>query len=275
MKKFDYLTDDLAFKQVFMHKEILEDLITAFFEYVGKDNNSKIITELIPNVYLSGDNKKYRSYYGDLTATKEDGIISIEMYKDTFDKDSYNKSLGYLCRLYSRQEKRIQPSRYKKVISINFIKGNYKRINNEIVNGYSLKGVISNEEINDNILMYLVRYDLIEKVPYQKEEERFIRYIRIIGSKSVKEMKKYAKGDKIMEETIKWLKEWNIESDRINYQRRLEEAEEKGEERGSAKRNIDIAKKLILQNASKEYILELTEIDEKEYERLIKKVKKL
>ncbi len=55
MEKFDYLTDDLAFKQVFMHKEILEDLITAFFEYVGKDNNGKIITELIPNAYLSGD----------------------------------------------------------------------------------------------------------------------------------------------------------------------------------------------------------------------------
>ena len=137
----------------------------------------------------------------------------------------------------------------------------------------ALKGVISNEEINDNIVMYLVRYDLVEEIPYKKDEERFIRYLRIIGSRSVKEMKKYAKGDKIMEETIKWLREWNIESDRINYQRRIEEAEEKGEERGIEMNKNDIAKKLILQNASKEYILELTEIDESEYEKLIKKEK--
>ena len=274
MEKFDYLTDDLAFKQVFMHKEILEDLITAFFEYVGKDNNGKIITELIPNAYLSGDNKKYRSYYGDLTATKEDGIISIEMYKDTFNKDSYNKSLGYLCRLYSKQEKRIQPSKYKKVTSINFIKGNYKRINNEVVNGYSFKGIISNEEINDNIVMYLVRYDLVEEIPYKKDEERFIRYLRIIGSRSVKEMKKYARGDKVMEETIKWLREWNIESDRINYQRRIEEAEEKGEERGSTKRNIDIAKELLKDGTLPiEKIMSITKLSEKEINKILRKLK--
>ena len=265
MLNFDYLNDDLAFKQVFMHNEILEDLITSFLNYIGKNNNNRLITELIPNSYINPDHKKFRSYYGDLTATKDDVIISIEMYKNKFSQKDYNKSLGYLCRLYSRQEKSIKTTEYKKVISLNFIKGNFKRINNNIVNGYSLKNSINNEEINDNILMYLVRYDLIDNIPYKYEEERFITYLRIIGSKSVKDMKKYAKGDKIMEEIIKMLKEWNIESDRINYQRRIEEAKEEGIEENK----ISTAKKLIKLNAAKEYILEITEISDKEYEKLV------
>lgn len=187
------------------------------------------------------------------------------MYKNKFSQKDYNKSLGYLCRLYSRQEKSIKTTDYKKVISLNFIQGNFKRINNNIVNGYSLKNVINNEELNDNILMYLVRYDLIDNIPYEYGEERFITYLRIIGSKSVKDMKKYAKGDKIMEEIIKMLKEWNIESDRINYQRRIDEAKEEGMEANK----IAIAKKLINLNASKNYILEVTGISEKDYEKLI------
>ena len=269
MLNFDYLNDDLAFKQVFMHNEILEDLITSFLNYIGKNNNNRLITELIPNSYINPDHKKFRSYYGDLTATKDDVIISIEMYKNKFSQKDYNKSLGYLCRLYSRQEKSIKTTEYKKVISLNFIKGNFKRINNNIVNGYSLKNSINNEEINDNILMYLVRYDLIDNIPYKYEEERFITYLRIIRSKSVKDMKKYAKGDKIMEEIIKMLKEWNIESDRINYQRRIDEAKEEGMERGIEENKISTAKKLIKLNASKEYILEITEISDKEYEKLV------
>lgn len=41
MLNFDYLNDDLAFKQVFMHNEILEDLITSFLNYIGKNNNNR------------------------------------------------------------------------------------------------------------------------------------------------------------------------------------------------------------------------------------------
>ena len=198
------------------------------------------------------------------------------MYKGTFDKESYNKSLGYMCRLYSRQEKSIKPKSYKKVMSINFIKGNYKRINNHIVNGYSFRSKINKEEIDDNITMFLVRYDLVNKIPYVKTEERFIRYLRIIGSKSVKEMKRYAKGDKVMEEIIKMLREWNIESDRINYQRRIDDAKEEGREEGKEEGKEEafniVVKKLLEKNASKEYILEITGISEEEYKK-IKKAK--
>ena len=87
-------------------------------------------------------------------------------------------------------------------------------------------------------------------------------------------MKKYARGDKVMEETIKWLREWNIESDRINYQRRIEEAEEKGEERGSAKRNIDIAKELLQDGTLPiEKIMSITKLSEKEINKILRKLK--
>ncbi len=86
----------------------------------------------------------------------------------------------------------------------------------------------------------------------------------------MKEMKKYARGDKVMEETIKWLREWNIESDRINYQRRIEEAEEKGE----AKRNIDIAKELLQDGTLPiEKIMSITKLSEKEINKILRKLK--
>ena len=279
MSKFDYLNDDLTFKQVFMKKEVLDDLITSFLDYIGKHDTNRLITELTPNAYLSPDNKKYKCFYGDLIANKNDMIISIEMYKDYFKEGDFNKSLGYSCRLYSRQEKRNKPSNYKKVISINFIKGNYKKENNNIVNGYSFKNLISNVEISDNMLIYLIRYDLISKVPIKVNEDRFIRYLRIIGSTSMKDIEKYGKGDKIMEETIKLLREWNIESSRENYIRRINEATEKGIEKGIKKgiekgiatNSLNIAKRLINKNESKEYVIEVTGISEKDYERLVKK----
>ena len=92
----------------------------------------------------------------------------------------------------------------------------------------------------------------------------------------MKEMKRYAKGDKVMEEIIKMLREWNIESDRINYQRRIDDAKEEGREEGKEEGKEEafniVVKKLLEKNASKEYILEITGISEEEYKK-IKKAK--
>ena len=134
MLKYSFLDNDLTFKQVFSHEDILEDLITSFLEYIGKNANAIRVIKIIPHSYIGPNNKKYRGYYGDLTAIKDNQILSIEMYSNAFSNGDYNKSLGYLCRLYSNQKVSTEPNKYQKVISINFIKGNYKRINDNIVN---------------------------------------------------------------------------------------------------------------------------------------------
>ncbi len=111
----------------------------------------------------------------------------------------------------------------------------------------------------------------------------FIRYLRIIGSTDIEDMKKYAKGDQKMEETIKWLTDWCISSDKENYNMRINEAyangEEsgivKGEKTGIIKSKLEIAKYLISQNCSKEFVLKATKISEEDYNKLINLKKEL
>ena len=186
------------------------------------------------------------------------------MYKDRFRTRDYNKSLGYLCRLYSNQKRGIKSQKYKKVISLNLIKGNYKRENSEIVNGYSIKNKITNKEINDNIVMYLVRYDKVKEIPFRKDENRFIRYLRIIGSDSVKEIEKIAKGDEYMEDAIKFLKEWNQTSSEENFKIWCDELRDEGRIEGRAY----VAKKMLENGISIEEVSRITEIPIKDIMKL-------
>ncbi len=72
-----------------------------------------------------------------------------------------------------------------------------------------------------------------------------------------------------MEETIKWLTDWCISSDKENYNMRINEAYADGEEKGEEQKGIKIAKYLINQNCSKEFVLKATEINEEDYNKLI------
>ena len=223
------VTDDLTFKYVFSKKEILEDFINSFLEHLGIHDYQMIdIKSIIPEAYLMPNNKKYKSYYGDLVMENDDVIVSLEMYKNTFNKKSFNKSLGYLCRLYSNQYPKTQPDKYKKVISINLINGSYED-NNEVVNGYLMKNRVTNIKITDDISMFLVRYDLAKT---SRENDRFIRYLRIIGSENESDMKKIAKGDKKMLDAIKYWMYWNKSSAKVNYELHCEELKEEGRAQG-------------------------------------------
>ena len=79
-------------------------------------------------------------------------------------------------------------------------------------------------------------------------------------------MKKYAEGDQKMEETIKWLTDWCISSDKENYNMRINEAYADGEEQ----KVIEIAQSLINKNFTKDFILEITKISEEDYNKLKK-----
>ena len=68
-----------------------------------------------------------------------------------------------------------------------------------------------------------------------------------------------------MEETIKWLTDWCISSDKENYNMRINEAKEEG----IIKSKLEIAKYLINQNCSKEFVLKATKISEEDYNKLI------
>ena len=90
--------------------------------------------------------------------------------------------------------------------------GDYKRENKEIVNNYIPKNKRSNKELNINKQeLVLVRSHLVNKKCYDENEDRFIRWLRIMSSDNIKSMKKYSEGDKIMESAIRYLERYNEE----------------------------------------------------------------
>lgn len=268
------LTDDLAFKYVFSKTEILEDFINSFFSHNGNNNcDNIVINKIIPEAYIMPNSKKYKAYYRDLIIENDELIISLEMYKGIFWERNFNKSLGYLCRLYGNQYTKTKPENFKKVISINLIQGNYANKNPEIVNGYNLRNDLSNLIITNGVSVYLIRYDIANSIP-EKDEDRFIKYLKIIGSNSEQEMRKIAKGDSKMLEAIRYWLNWNKSSAKENYELHCEELKDEGRieglKEGSEDTKIKIAQSLINKNCSKDFILETTRISEEEFNKLKK-----
>ena len=157
------LINDLTFKYVFSHDYILKDLINAFLEYINS-NLSVDYINIIPNEIYPINNKT-KLFIGDIICTLNDSsIINVEMYSNNFTLSNYNKSLGYICRLFSNQleasNKKYQ--NMKTVTGLVFMKGNFRRKNNELINTYGFHKLINHDPILDNKLeMYLVRLDYV------------------------------------------------------------------------------------------------------------------
>ena len=82
---------------------------------------------------------------------EDETIISVEMYKE-FGQEEYNKSTSYLSKLYGNQLKKgLKFIESKKVISINFMSGNYHKVNNALVNDYGFVRKISRTIENDEV----------------------------------------------------------------------------------------------------------------------------
>ena len=268
---FERPDKDLLFKKIFSNERILNDFIKSFYEYIGKREEFEVL-KTIPQELLFPKNKKGKHYYGDIVATlSNDTIISLEIYTNTFGEGEYNKSYMYASRIFSNQRFE-NYKEIKRVVSINLITNNFKRMNKEIVNEYNFENIVTHEIINKNIEMYLVRYDLAEK---EKDDSKFIRYLQLLSKDSVKEMKKVVKGDDIMEETLRTIIDWNEDNNVVLFEdwymdrygdRVRENLKAIGEERAT----IKIAKNMIDSNLPEEYIERITGLSKKEIKRLTK-----
>ena len=113
---------------------------------------------------------------------------------------------------------------------------------------------------------------MVKKSRYNVYEERFIKWLRIITAENIEEIEKIAKGDKIMEELKRFVTEWCEESAKDGLQRYIDdrefEAEERGEERGAAERNKEVAKNLLRLNIDTEDIMKATGLTKKQLEKL-------
>lgn len=265
------LKDDLTFKHVFSEEKYLKDFINSFFEFMGiskKVVNVQAVPEyLIKSAYING-----KLFFGDVVATLDDStILSLEMYNQ-FDEEAFKKSLGYATRLFSNQlektEKHINAS---KVISINLMLGNYNYNNFDFVNDYGFINKKNYGVIKDEYLeMYLVRLDLLEELRYTDiNKERFIRWIRLINAKGVDEMKKIAKGDRIMQETVEFVENFLNSEERLEKYDKMNVLLNQAEDKGRSLEKISTVKTMFKKGFSVEDIMKATELPKEEIEVLI------
>ena len=224
-----------------------------------------------------------KDFFGDIIVTLDTGeILLIEMYSD-FGKREYNKSYSYSTRAYSNQMK-IGDKAYencKNVICLNLMSNNYRRKNNELINNYEPVNIKTFKTLdNAHIKMVLLRLDIAHDIKYNEDIHRFIKWLKIIYSKSFKEMESIARGVKVMEQSIEFIKRYCNSDLNHGFQDILDEkvfeATELGEKRGkqlgiklgeqrgieqTAKKmlelNIDIATITEITNLSKHQILQL------------------
>lgn len=247
------LVNDLCFKFVFSHKDILKDFIDSFLNYLKLDVRFDF-TDIGVQKYIMPNNKTYLGYFGDIIVTLDNGtIISVELYKDNFREKDYNKSYAYMCRLFDKNVIDSKEYKTKKIISLNLMKGNYKRENKELVNKYIFVNYKSKKNIdNENIVMYLVRLDLVKNIQYTKNI-RFIDWLRLLNLESIEEMEEIGKDDKIMEEAREFVKKWLNKTPEENLENYIKDVKkmartegiEQGIEQGSKISTIEIAKNML------------------------------
>ena len=266
------LINDKVFKYVFFHKEIQKDFLDSFIEYY---NNLDIKTNIISinaQKLIMAPNKDIKDYYGDLIIVLDNyTIISLEMYNG-FDEFDLKKSLCYIARIYGNQlTTNEEYSRVKKVIGITLFKDDsYK--SKEMLEDYELIDKISKIKIKEGLELLLVNIESILKLHYNKDI-KFIKYLKIFRSENVMEMEKHSKGDKMLEKTIEYVKEFISDPKNqrlINHEESaLRNAKRIGETKGIEIGKLDVAKKMLNEGISIDTINKCTGIDLKDLNKLL------
>ena len=73
------------------------------------------------------------------------------------------------------------------------MKGNYNFNNFYLINDYGL---------------VMIRLDLVKEKVYNDNNERFIKWLKLINTESLEEMRKIAKGDEVMEQALEFMEEF-------------------------------------------------------------------
>ena len=125
------------------------------------------------------------------------------------------------------------------------MKGNYNFNNFYLINDYGL---------------VMIRLDLVKEKVYNDNNERFIKWLKLINTESLEEMRKIAKGDEVMEQALEFMEEFlNDEEirnvyDKINDVKYYAKKEEK----------IETAKNMLKKGFPLQEISEITNLSIKE-----------
>ena len=120
-------------------------------------------------------------------------------------------------------------------------------------------------EINKEYLeMILINVEEVKKMVYNKEEKRFIRWIRLIGAESMEEIKRIGGSDEVMEQAIKYMEEFLKDEEIQDIYDKIADVEYNAEQAGI----IKTAKNMIQNGLSVSEIMKYTGLSKEEVEAL-------
>ena len=264
-KEFVPLNEDLIFKEAMCHIDNRDKLI-RFLE-LTTNLKKEVISNHLSVQYESVLNKsKYqdKSFRGDVIIEFDGYKINLESYS-YFDRNSLEKSISYVMRIFSTQLKRGKDyNTLESVIQINLVDNMEVGKPEETVSEYY---ITNSKDINDKLLpdkfkIKFYRLDKARNMEYNELDEE-MRWIRFMGAQSNEERKEIAKGDKMLMELNNWVEEYMFDEKTKKYYGEWAEqiAEEKGRKFGMKDAKIEIAKNMLKKDVDTKDIAEFTGLD--------------
>lgn len=218
--------EDRTFKIMFLHQDVLDYFLGCLFDYLSEckiDIEHVNAQELIPadNIYL-------RDYYGDIIAYGKNEYVSLEAFSKKKNYDAY-KSILYAFRLFGNQlDYGSEIKKCKKVISINVIDGRNVH-EKQGIRDYGIVEKRDYELFPHSPFTYIeIFLENVISVPYQEDEHEFITFLRLMACKNTRDMKNYARRNKVMENAVKYIEDYYRHTAKIKHESYLSDAREIG-----------------------------------------------
>ena len=182
------------------------------------------------------------------------------------EKKNIKKVYQIQSRKYANQYERGKEYKGRKVTGINIIKHNYYKRSK--ISDYVFVDKIDMEINKEYLEMILINVEEVKKMVYNKEEKRFIRWIRLIGAESMEEIKRIGGSDEVMEQAIKYMEEFLKDEEIQDIYDKIADVEYRAKEDGLEQGIIKTAKNMIQNGLSVSEIMKYTGLSKEEVEAL-------
>ena len=273
-----FLTDNLfirdKFAKAIFANPVNSDYVIKYILALEQKDNIEILSYevLYPEINTFKNLKdRVTDAYGVLNTSEGLVLLNTE-FNCNYTNESFLKNLVYICHMLLKYADVSSGKVYTKCIQIN--------INNFDV--YGEGKFVYKEEIfpkyrdKENVMLtiYHINVALLRKMSYddiRKLDSDSLEYLSLI---CITNNKKVFAGDKMMLRIVKELDAMQKNYDELIYYdpKKFHEAEMK--EIAIEKSNLAIAKKLIEKGSTKDFVIEITDITENQYEDLVKEIQK-
>ena len=273
-----FLTDNLfirdKFAKAIFANPVNSDYVIKYILALEQKENIEILSYevLYPEINTFKNLKdRVTDAYGVLNTSEGLVLLNTE-FNCNYTNESFLKNLVYICHMLLKYADVSSGKVYTKCIQIN--------INNFDV--YGEGKFVYKEEIfpkyrdKENVMLtrYNINVALLRKMSYddiRKLNRDSLEYLSLI---CITNNKKNFAGDKMMLRIVKELDAMQKNYDELIYYdpKKFHEAEMK--EIAIEKSNLAIAKKLIEKGSTKDFVIEITDITENQYEDLVNEIQK-